>query len=102
MAFDKKKIMKRLLIIPPILIGVALMAYQVKNRQAPQHEPLQEIAKKVRVISVPKLTVVPRVLGFGNVTPGTVWEAVAEVAGKIVEIHPLLKAGAILPKDTVI
>ncbi|MDP7100341.1 MAG: hypothetical protein QF503_04205 [Rhodospirillales bacterium] len=102
MAFDKKKIMKRLLIIPPILIGVVLMAYQVKNRQAPQHEPLQEIAKKVRVISVQKLTVVPRALGFGNVTPGTVWEAVAQVSGKIIEIHPLLKAGAILPKDTVI
>ena len=102
MAFDKKKILKRLLIIPPILIGVALMAYQVKNRQAPQHETLQEVAKKVRVITVPKLTVVPRALGFGNVTPGTVWEAVAEVAGKIVKIHPLLKAGAILSKDTVI
>ncbi len=102
MAFDKKKILKRLLIIPPIVVGVALMAYQVKNRQAPQHESLKEVAKKVRVISVPKLTVVPRALGFGNVTPGTVWEAVAEVAGKIVKIHPLLKAGAILPKDTVI
>ena len=102
MAFDKKKILKRLLIIPPILIGVALMAYQVKNRQAPQHETLQEVAKKVRVITVPKLTVVPRALGFGNVTPGTVWEAVAEVAGKIVKIPPLLKAGAILSKDTVI
>jgi len=102
MAFDKKKILKRLLIIPPIVAGVALMAYQVKNRQAPQHETLQEVAKKVRVITVQKLTVVPRALGYGNVTPGTVWEAVAEVAGKIVKIHPLLKAGAILPKDSVI
>jgi membrane fusion protein, multidrug efflux system len=102
MAFEKKKILKRVLIIPPILIGVALMAYQVNNRQAPQREPQQEIAKKVRVISAPKLTVVPRALGFGNVTPGTVWEAVAEVAGKITEIHPFLKAGSILPKDTVI
>ncbi|MFP6713028.1 MAG: hypothetical protein VB913_15165 [Rhodospirillales bacterium] len=102
MAINFKKISKRLLIIPPILIGVAIMAYQVKNRQGPQHTPLKEVATKVRTISVPQITVVPRALGFGNVTPGTVWQAVSEVAGKVVEIHPLLKAGTILPKGTVI
>ncbi|MBT4937577.1 MAG: efflux RND transporter periplasmic adaptor subunit, partial [Rhodospirillaceae bacterium] len=30
------------------------------------------------------------------------WQAVSEVAGKIVEIHPNLKAGTILPKGTVV
>jgi membrane fusion protein, multidrug efflux system len=102
MALNFKKISKRMLIIPPILVGVAIMAYQVKNRQGPQHEPVKEVVTKVRVITVPQITVIPRALGFGNVTPGTVWQAVSEVAGKIIEIHPNLKAGVILPKNTVV
>ena len=102
MALNIKTISKRLLIIPPILVGIAIMAYQINNRQDPQHEPIKEVAQKVRVITVAEFTVVPRALGFGNVTPGTVWQAVSEVAGKIVEIHPNLKAGTILPKGTVV
>lgn len=102
MAFNFKKTSKRLLILPPIIIGVAILAYQVKTRQAPEHTPVQEVATKVRVISVPQLTVIPRALGFGNVRPGTVWQAVSEVSGKIVEIHPNLKAGAILAKNTIV
>lgn len=102
MAFNFKKTSKRLLILPPIIIGVAILAYQVKTRQAPEHTPVQEVATKVRVITVPQLTVIPRALGFGNVRPGTVWQAVSEVSGKIVEIHPNLKAGAILAKNTIV
>jgi len=95
-----KTLWKRLLIIVPILIGVAVVAYNVRNRAEPQRTDTGETARKVRIIAVPATTVVPRALGFGTVTPGTVWEAVAEVQGTVVEIHPQLKSGAILPKGT--
>ncbi|MDP6175934.1 MAG: hypothetical protein QGF09_17370, partial [Rhodospirillales bacterium] len=89
---------KRLLILPPILIGLAIIVWAKSNRQAPVQKPPSEIARKVRVIKVPSVTVVPRALGYGNVRPGMVWEAVNQVAGTVVHIHPQLKKGAILPK----
>ncbi|MAF50375.1 MAG: hypothetical protein QGH73_11115 [Rhodospirillales bacterium] len=100
MSSDAKSIWKRLLIIPPILIGIALVAYNLQTREGPSQTEVGETARKARVITVPETTVVPRALGFGTVKPGTVWEAVAEIQGKIIEIHPQLKAGAMLPKGT--
>lgn len=97
-----KSIWKRLLIIVPILIGVAFVAHNVRNRTEPERIDGGETARKVRIITVPKTDVVPRALGFGTVTPGTVWEAVAEVQGKVIEIHGQLKSGAILPKGAVL
>ncbi|MBT3886352.1 MAG: efflux RND transporter periplasmic adaptor subunit [Rhodospirillaceae bacterium] len=97
-----KSIWKRLLIIVPILIGVAFVAYNVRNPAEPGRSGAGEVARKVRIITVPRTDVVPRALGFGTVTPGTVWEAVAEVQGKVIEIHSQLKSGAILPKGTIL
>ena len=97
----RKKLLKRLLIIPPLIIGIAVVIWQVNNKQGPQQEPVQESAKKVRVMTVAEMSVVPRALGFGNVAPGMIWQAVTEISGQIVEIHPQLKKGAILPKGIV-
>ncbi|NQV56241.1 MAG: efflux RND transporter periplasmic adaptor subunit [Rhodospirillales bacterium] len=93
---------KRLLIIPPILVGLAVVALFVAAKNGPTQSDMGEAARKARVIEVPETTVIPRALGFGTVTPGTVWEALAEIQGKIVYIHPHLKAGAILTKGTVV
>jgi len=98
---QRKKILKRLLVIPPLILGIAVLVYQVKSKQGPQQAPVQETAKKVRIMTVTELSVVPRALGFGNVAPGMIWEAVTEVSGRVVEIHHQLKKGAILPKDAV-
>ncbi len=56
----------------------------------------------MRVIEAPRVTVVPRALGYGNVEPGKTWEAIAEVNGKIVEIHPSLKRGGVMPPGQVL
>lgn len=88
---------KRLLIIPPLLIGAAAIVIAVKTKDKPVQAPLSETAVKVRVIPAPSLDVVPRALGYGTVLPGKVWQAVAEVGGKVTEIHPQLKKGAIIP-----
>lgn len=97
-----KTTLRKLLVIPPLALGVAMLVILVGGRQAPERLPPSEHARKVRVITVPSVTVVPRALGYGIVQPATVWEAVAEVSGRILEINPLLRKGSILPRGAVL
>ncbi|NQU58602.1 MAG: efflux RND transporter periplasmic adaptor subunit [Rhodospirillales bacterium] len=95
--------MRRLwLFLIPVVVGALALAIAVKTRPSPQQLPPEELTARVRIISVPEVTLVPRVIGYGIVKPGRVWQAVAEVAGKVVETHPDLKKGAIIAKGTVL
>lgn len=91
---------KKLLFIPPILIGVAVLLFLVSGRETPERKPAQELARTVRVIAAEPVRLVPRVTGFGSVEPGQVWSAIAQVSGEVVYVHPNLKKGAILPAGT--
>jgi membrane fusion protein, multidrug efflux system len=91
---------KKLLIIPPILIGVAVLAFMIGGWSAPERKPPQERPRAVRTITADQVMLVPRVTGYGSVYPGTVWSAIAQVAGEVVYVHPGLKKGAILPAGT--
>ena len=51
----------------------------IKSGEGPRQSPPRETARKVRVIAVPAVALVPRALGYGSVKPEMVWEAVAEV-----------------------
>jgi RND family efflux transporter MFP subunit len=94
--------LRRLLIIPPVAVGVLVFWLLVQSGEGPLRSPLAEQARTVRVIKVPRVAVVPRALGYGTARPGKVWQAVAEVKGKIIHIHPQLKKGAILPAGAVL
>jgi len=96
------KFLKMLLIIPPIVIGVVVLMYMKGNKQAPQTHKAVEVARQVRVIEVKKVAVVPRVHGFGVVSPGKEWVATAQVSGEIVKIHPDLKKGSLIKAGSVI
>lgn len=93
---------KRLLILPPLLVGVAIVAFAVRTRAPPEQAPPVERATAVRAIAVPKVTVVPRALGYGVARPEKEWKAVAQVSGKVVALHPGLRKGQILPAGTVL
>jgi multidrug efflux pump subunit AcrA (membrane-fusion protein) len=93
-------LIKKLLFIPPILLGIAAVYFMTVGREAPEREPVEERARPVRVITVEPVTLVPRVTGFGSIYPGTVWSAIAQVAGEVVYVHPDLKKGAILAAGT--
>lgn len=93
---SKKKLIiyaRRLLIIPPIAVGVFVFVLVIKNRQTPTQNDIPESVFSVRVIETEKLSVRPKALGYGNVQPKKTWKAFAEVSGKIVKIHPDLKKG---------
>lgn len=98
----RRELLRRLLIVPPVLAGVAAIAYATRDDAGPPTEPPTEIARPVRVISVPVVDLTPRALGYGQVRPGRVWEAVAEVSGRIIEKHARLKPGEIVTAGEVL
>jgi RND family efflux transporter MFP subunit len=92
--------LKKLLILPPILIGLAVLAYVASGRSGPDRKPPAEKSRAVRIIAVEAVRLVPRVTGFGSVYPGTVWNATAQVSGEVIHVLPALKKGAILAANT--
>ncbi|NOR80635.1 MAG: hypothetical protein GQ529_07340 [Methyloprofundus sp.] len=81
-----------------LIIAIALVKLQPKM----VHEPSAALITPVNVIEVNPFDVRPAILGFGTVEPDILLESKSEVAGKITYVHPQLRNGAILPKDTVI
>jgi membrane fusion protein, multidrug efflux system len=93
---------RRWLFLPPLLVGFGIAASLLALREPPQRQPEQEHAVAVRVVRVRPVDVIPRALGYGAAEPGQVWNAVAEVRGRVVEVHPQLRPGAMVQADTVL
>ncbi|NJB67719.1 multidrug efflux pump subunit AcrA (membrane-fusion protein) [Desulfobaculum xiamenense] len=93
---------RRMLALPVAALGIVLFVALVRTKSGPKRLDVDERARAVRVITAPEVALVPRVVGYGSVRPAQVWEAVAEVGGRVVEMHPSLKRGAILPAGAVL
>lgn len=93
---------KRLLFIPPVVLGILVLVVLVKTRKQPTMVQRGERVTSVRVIEARAMPVVPRAMGYGYVQPSQTWEAVAEVVGKVVETHPEFKRGAMLARGEVL
>ena len=90
--------MKKLLLLPGLVLGIAVFWYMSQSRTAPEKAQIQERAKPVRVIPAPKVILIPIAVGNGYVQPERTWKAVAEVAGRIVDFNPDLQQGAFVAK----
>ena len=88
------------LILPPVLIGAGILAYQVAFKEPPKQMAPTERVRHVRVIEAAATAIVPRAIGYGSVKPARTWDAVAQVGGRLAYIHPQFKKGAILPAGT--
>jgi len=99
---SSSKTFRRLLIFPAIALGVVIFILLVRSTQKPKRDQISEQPRAVRVIPAPLVSVVPRAIGYGKVQPGQVWEAVAEVGGTIVEIHPDLKRGSLIARGEIL
>lgn len=93
---------KKLLFFPAAGLGVLVLLLAAANRQGPAQVDMGENRRVVRAIIAPETEVVPRALGYGTVEPAQEWQAVAEVSGRIVEVHPDLEKGAILDAGEVL
>ena len=87
---------RRFLILPPVVIGIALVAFFVRARGQPERTEFRELSRKLSVIQVPQIDVVPRVLGYGTAGPSQEWRAVAEGKGRIVSISTDVQPGAVI------
>lgn len=93
---------RMLWIIPPIVIGVLVLVMLKGNKPAPVQVETEPPARLVRTITVPRVDLRPAAEGYGVVQPAKVWTAVAQVSGRVVEMHPRLRDGEILPAGTLL
>ncbi len=96
------KIIKKLLIIVPIVCGVLFFVYMKANKKPPVRVENQERVQTVRVISAEKMDIVPRVISYGYVQADRTWQAIPEVSGKIVFMNENLKKGHYIKKGEVL
>lgn len=96
------KITKKLLFFIPVAAGLVLLFTMVNNKKGPSRPQLTEQPRPVNVVTTQPMTIIPRVTGYGYVQPTETWEALPEVSGKIVEIHPELEIGAFITKGDIL
>ena len=87
---------RKLLMLPPLLVGVLVCGWLVARQQPPTRREVTETSRVLRVIRVLKTDVAPRVVGYGTAEPGQVWRAIAEVKGRVEHVHPRLASGELI------
>ncbi len=89
---------KKFLIIIPIVLGIIIFIVLKQTKNDPIRPGNKERVSTVRVISLEKMDVVPRAIGYGYVEAERTWEAIPEVSGKIVFMNKNLKRGHFISK----
>ncbi|MEM9410443.1 MAG: hypothetical protein AAGA30_04985, partial [Planctomycetota bacterium] len=86
----------------PILVGLGGLAFAI-NRQTPiKLKPESERSQKVRVLRIQPIDFTPSATGNGLSKPERVWDAVAEISGKVSNVHPSLRSGGLVSSDDVL
>jgi len=94
--------LRALWIIPPIVVGFLVLMLMKGNKAPPVEIDTGETARVVRTIKVPRVDLQPVAEGYGLVQPAKVWTAVAQVSGRVIEMHPRLRDGEIIPAGTLL
>jgi RND family efflux transporter MFP subunit len=79
-----------------VAIGVVGVVFLMKHRKPPQREEPVVLAPLVEVEQLHMQDIQMIVRGYGTVSPKVEVEIVPEVPGKVVYVHPLLKAGGLI------
>jgi len=93
----KASLGKKLLLLPPIAVGVIVLVVLARGRAKPTRVAEHELARPVRVLTLEVGDVVPRAIAYGTVKPSKTWVATAEISGRILELSALLREGEIVP-----
>ncbi len=97
-----RKLSRIALRLLPLIVAVAVVVVLQRMRSGPVKKDAAEISRPLRVIKVPVVALVPKATGYGLAGPRRVWQAIAEVKGAIVAIHPQLESGELIKADTVL
>jgi multidrug efflux pump subunit AcrA (membrane-fusion protein) len=91
-----------LAILAGLAAGIGLAVLFIANRQAPEHGQNDIRPRQLTVIEVQPLAFRIEARGLGTARPAERWQAVANVAGRVVERHPDLESGNLLPAGTLL
>ena len=84
---------RRWLIVPPIVIGAAVVAALAASRQELNRVEVQESALPVDFMTVTQTPIHPQIVAYGSAEPNRRWTAVAEVGGRVEETRGNLESG---------
>ena len=87
---------RQLLIIPPLLAGIALFLWMVREEGGGQEAAPSEAVLAVRVAEVTATPFRPAVSGYGRVAATSSWSAISQVQGRAVEVNPELSPGRVV------
>jgi RND family efflux transporter MFP subunit len=85
-----------------LALGGVLLVFFVSNRQVPERLEVEVRPVAVSVIEARPLEFRLEARGYGVARPTETWQAVANVAGRVVERHPDLESGAFLREGTLL
>ena len=89
-------------IIAGLAAGVILFFFFVAHRQHPTHGEVSPAVPTLTVIEAELLPFKLKASGNGVAQPAETWQAVANVAGEVIEKHPRLESGHLLPEGTLL
>ncbi|MGM0982001.1 MAG: efflux RND transporter periplasmic adaptor subunit [Pseudomonadota bacterium] len=95
-----RRLGRGLAVLIGVVVGAALLVVFVANRQAPEREEAAASVTPVRIVEVRPLALRLEARGHGVARPAETWQATANVAGRVVERHPELESGTLLPEGT--
>jgi RND family efflux transporter MFP subunit len=93
---QKSSKLQILWILPPVVIGLVIFFIMVGGKQPLQRSDVHEVTRYVRIIQIETRDFTPITEGYGSVRPAQVWNAIAQVSGRIVKMHPRLRDGEII------
>ncbi|MBZ0161145.1 MAG: efflux RND transporter periplasmic adaptor subunit [Notoacmeibacter sp.] len=82
----------------PIALGVAIVLASRADKSEPREKEAASRVTPVRVITLEPIDLVPRVRGYGSVSPANVWRAVNRIDGEITWTSDRLANGLIVEK----
>jgi len=97
-----KLLINFLLFISVIGAGIIGARYIISQQNPLEHEEKTMIPRPVETIMVSEDFYTPTVTAYGTVEPAITYEGKAQVSGKISYIHPSLKVGGSISRDTVV
>jgi len=89
---------RALLTLP--LAGLGILMLATSFSPPPERTSHQAQALAVDTLTINSQPLIPRALAYGSVEPNVLWQAIAEVSGRISYLHPELKDGNTLAAGT--
>ncbi|MFO7527281.1 MAG: efflux RND transporter periplasmic adaptor subunit [Marinobacter sp.] len=89
-------------VVVSLAVGAGLLLLFIADRQVPEKIPQESYVADLRFINVASIPLRIEARGYGEARPAETWQAIANVAGRVVERHPELESGTLLQEGTIL